>query len=372
MIGPIRRRVVLFAGGGTGGHTFPALAVARALPPGIEPVFLVPQDRGDEVRVAGEFRVLTLATPRTDRQRLLYPARLTRAVARARRILRETKAVGVVALGGYTCVPAAVAARLARLPLYLMECNAVPGRATRMLARFAAGVGLGAAAARPRLPARVAARVTGTPLRGETGGPAQPCDFGLDDGCPTLLVLGGSQGATGLNTRVLEGMPACRDRGFQVLHCAGEQDVDRVRAGYDRAGVRARVLDYLPEIGRAYSAADLVLSRAGASTVAECAARGRAAVFVPYPWHKDRQQAHNAWEAVRGGAAELIEEADLSPDALCGIVDSILLDTDRRARMGAAAQSLARPDAAAAMAAHVLECLGDAVAEAAQIRELAG
>jgi len=375
VIGPLRRRVVLFAGGGTGGHTYPALAVARAMPPGVEPVFLVPPDRGDAGRIGGEFRVVEAAAPRIDPGRVLYPARLARAVARARRVLRETQATGVVALGGYTCVPAAVAARLAGVPLYVVECNAVPGRATRLLSRFASGVGLGAAPARELLPRRARqsrALVTGTPLRAEAASTARPADFGLEEGRPTLLVLGGSQGAAGLNERVLAGLPRCRDLPFQVLHCAGAGDAARVRAGYAAAGVRAAVLDFLPDIGRAYAAADLVLARGGASTVAECAASGRPAVFVPYPWHRDRQQARNAEESVRAGAAQVVEEADLSPDALRGLVDGILLDAERRGRMARAARSLARPAAAAAMAAHILECLAPSRGERGTVVELVG
>jgi len=341
LIAPLKRKVVVFAGGGTGGHLFPGLAVARALP-SLEPVFLVPPDRGDAVHIDGEFRVVELAAPRVDRAPWLFPVRLARAVQRARRILRELDATAVVGLGGYASVPGAIAARSLGLPLYLIECNAVPGRATRFLARFAAGIGLGAAPAQATLPRGPLCRVTGTPLRGDLRTDTTKEEFGLEPALPTLLVLGGSQGASGLNARVLGGLEACARGAFQVLHCSGNRDAASVRAGYKSLDVPAAVIDFLPDIGRAYAVADLVLSRAGASTVAECAALRRPAVFVPYPWHRDRQQVHNAWEAVRAGAARIVEEADLDPTMLKGIVHEILLDPEQRHRMAEAAHGIAR------------------------------
>jgi UDP-N-acetylglucosamine--N-acetylmuramyl-(pentapeptide) pyrophosphoryl-undecaprenol N-acetylglucosamine transferase len=362
LIAPLNRKVVVFAGGGTGGHLFPGLAVARALPT-LEPVFLVPPDRGDADHIGGEFGVVELDTPRVDRAPLLFPMRLALAVRRARRILRELNATAVVGLGGYASVPGALAARSLGLPLYLIECNAVPGRATRLLARFAAGIGLGAAPAQATLPGGPRCRVTGTPLRADLRRDAAREEFGLDPALPTMLVLGGSQGAAGLNARVLGGLSACAPGTFQVLHCSGNRDAANVHAGYRNLHVPATVVDFLPDIGRAYAVADLVLSRAGASTVAECAALRRPAVFVPYPWHKDRQQVHNAWEAVRAGAAKIVEEADLDPPMLRGIVQEILLDPEERQRMAQAAQHIARPEAAHDMAAHLVESLGEALAE---------
>lgn len=371
MIAPLQRPVVVFAGGGTGGHLYPGLAVARALD-GHEPVFLIPPDRGDAERVNGEFRVAVLRAPRPDRSRLLYPVRLLASVARARGILAALRASAVVGLGGYASVPAALAGRSLGLPLYLIQCDAIMGRATRLLARFAQGVGLGSERAREGLPPRIACRVTGTPLRRETRAKGDRRDFGLDPSLPTLLVTGGSQGAEGLNTRVIEGLAGCRGRDFQVLHCAGARDAARVKAAYAGLGVRGRVVDFLPEIGRAYAVADLALARAGASTVAECAALGLPAIFVPYPFHRDRQQTWNALDAVRAGAARIVEEKDLDPAAFRAIVDGILLDGAERCAMSRAAAAIARPDAARDMAAHLIETFGPALSEARWHAELGG
>jgi UDP-N-acetylglucosamine--N-acetylmuramyl-(pentapeptide) pyrophosphoryl-undecaprenol N-acetylglucosamine transferase len=363
VIAPLHRKRVVFAGGGTGGHLFPALALARALP-SVEPVFLVPPDRGDEKLLRGEFRSVAFGSPRVDRAPWLYPARLAWAVRRARAILRDERASAVVGLGGYASVPASIAARTLGLPLYLVECNAVPGKATRALARWADGIGLASAQARDGLAGgRADCKITGTPLRRELfdeyGGAA---DFGLEPGVKTLLVIGGSQGATRLNERVVDGLATCRDLRFQVLHCTGDTDAARIRADYDELGIRAHVVGFLSDIGRAYAAADLVLARAGASTVAECLALGRPAVFVPFPWHKDRQQHLNAREAAACGAARVVEQQSLSPMAVRLLVKELLLRDEERDAMAEYARAVGRPSAARDMAAHVLESFGDALA----------
>jgi len=371
VIAPVKRRTVVFAGGGTGGHLFPALAVARALP-GFDSVFLVPEDRGDPDRLAGEFPCRTLDCPRPDRARWRYPAQLAKAVAAARRSLRDLDAAAVVGLGSYASIPASLAARSLGIPLYLMECNAVPGKATRLLSRFAQGIGLGSGQALSGLKRRRTCRVTGTPLRSELKATSRPSDFGLSDQRPTLLVLGGSQGATGLNSVVLAGLTACVDLDFQVLHCTGREDAGRMRAAYARVGVPTAVIDFVPDVGRLYAAADLVLCRAGASTVAECAALGLPAVFVPYPWHRDRQQERNALETVVAGAARLIPQEELDVLAFRRIVEEILLDRSKLREMAECAGRIARPAAAQEMAAHLIESLGEAVSEPHWMAELGG
>ena len=195
---------------------------------------------------------------------------------------------------------------------------------------------------------------------------------GLVPGRPTLLVVGGSQGARGLNSRVLAGVQASADLPFQLLHCAGPADAARVRDLYRDLPVSSAGVDFLPDIGRAYAVADLVLARAGASTVAECLALAKPAVFVPYPWHKDRQQARNAEAAVGAGAARMVPEEALTPAVFRGLVQDLLVDGAERERMRARAARHARPDAARAMAAHLIESLGEAVGESPWHVEIGG
>jgi UDP-N-acetylglucosamine--N-acetylmuramyl-(pentapeptide) pyrophosphoryl-undecaprenol N-acetylglucosamine transferase len=157
-----------------------------------------------------------------------------------------------------------------------------------------------------------------------------------------------------------------------VLHCAGREDAARVEAAYGELGVRGKVVGFLGEIGRAYAVSDLVLARAGASTVAECAALALPAVFVPYPFHRDRQQAWNALDAVRAGAARIVEEKDLDPAAFRALVDGILLDPAERRAMSKAMAAVARPEAASDMAAHLIETFGAALSEDRWHAELGG
>ncbi len=371
MIAPVKKPVLLFAGGGTGGHVYPALALARALPM-FEVLFVVPKGRGDTDRIRGEFETVEMDAPRVDRERLRFPVRFLRSVVEARQLLRERDVAAVAGMGGYSAVPVCIAAKTMRKPFYLVELNAVAGKATRALARLASGVGLGDAAPLDTFQRHAPCRVTGTPLRTEAHLEASHDTFGLSPDLPTLLVLGGSQGARGLNTRIIEAMRPCEDLRFQVLHCAGSADAERVRAAYRPLARHAVVLDYLDEIGSAYSVADVVIARAGASTVAECLARGKPTEIVPYPHHRDQQQHKHAQGAVAADAARLVREEELTPPAFRRIVAPLLVDLAERESMAVRAHALARPAAAEDMAGHLLETLGHALAERSWVAELGG
>jgi len=378
VIAPLRKNVIVFAGGGTGGHIYPAVAVARAMP-SVDSLFLVPSDRGDAERLRGEFRCVASDSPRFDRGRLLYPVRLARAVWKARGILQRENAKAVVGLGSYASVPACLAARSLGLPVYLMAFDAVPGRATRMLAPLARGIGLGSELARSRFPLKAPVRVTGTPLRDDLHKPdalnaeqRSPEWFGLRHDTPTLLVFGGSQGARGLNRRVREGIAACGDLDFQVLHITGPDEVDETWDAYRGMRRRASVHGHLADMGAAYAVADLILCRGGASSVAECLALGKPAVFVPYPWHRDDHQAQNAQAAARSGAAVLVREEELDAARMREVLTRYLVSGTERERMAELAQGMGRPQAARSMAAHLLETFGDAVAEPQWSAELGG
>jgi len=377
MIAPLRRSVVVFAGGGSGGHLYPAVAVARAMP-SVQPLFLVPSDRGDEERLDGEYRSVAFDSPRIDRGRVLYPARLASAVWRARRILRNEEAKAVVGLGSYASVPACLAARSLGLPVYLMAFDAVPGRATRLLTPLAQGIGLGSELARSRFPLSAPCRVTGTPLREELRQEADAEAFGLQRDVPTLLVFGGSQGARELNRCVVSGIAASSALQFQVLHVSGPEDLSTVRDAYERMSRRAEVRPFLGEVsgptsmGAAYALADLVICRGGASSVAECLALGKPAVFVPYPWHRDGHQARNAQAAARSGAAVVVEQENLDVACVGGLLRRYLIAPAERQRMADLAAAMGRPAAARSMAAHLLETFGDALAEPQVTMELGG
>lgn len=330
---------VAFAGGGTGGHVVPGLhLVERSLlagAPGLDDLLWFTSGRPVEDRVLEGFAppcafervALTLeasggGAPGLGRLALRTPP----AVLAARRALLRHRTQVLLGLGGYTTLPAALAARSLGVPVALLEINAVPGRATRTLARLASRVlhawegtlPPGGEGARDRL---VGAPVAPAVAAVGEGRPA-PGDarrfLGFDPGRPLLLVLGGSQGAGSLNAFLREHVGSLFDAGLQVLHQCGPGRLDETPVA--RPGLR--VEEYLSPMAQALAAATVVLCRGGASTLAEVAAARRPALVVPYPHHADRHQERNAREL--GGGVELVEDAALGPGvvarlvALCG------------------------------------------------------
>jgi UDP-N-acetylglucosamine--N-acetylmuramyl-(pentapeptide) pyrophosphoryl-undecaprenol N-acetylglucosamine transferase len=253
-------------------------------------------------------------------------------------------------------VPVGLAARSLGLPLFLLEQNAVTGRANRWLSRIACRVYHG-------LPPQCAGRrglLTGTPLRpdvGRLGRDAARCALGFATDLPLVLVVGGSQGAEALNVVVPEALVAC-ERPVAVVHLAGAGKDAAVIGRYSAAPVdriEARVLAAASDMATLYAAADLVICRGGGTTVAELVAAGRPAIIVPYPHHRDRQQVHNAEVLVAVDAAVLIEEHELTASWLAGMLQALFSAPERLVSMGNAARSVGSGDATAAIVAD-LEC----------------
>ncbi len=357
------RRIVL-AGGGTGGHIEPMLAVADALRTqdpggsltcigtarGLE-VDLVPA-RGHELRL-----IPPVPLPRRPTLDLLrVPDRLLASVRSAAGILRETRAQALVGFGGYVALPAYLAARRAGIPIIVHEQNAVPGLANRVGARFAALVAVTFPGT--RLPG---AELVGMPLRPQIADLDRHslrelgrAHFGLEPDRPTLLVFGGSQGARKLNTAVGAVVDALRDRGIQILHAVGPKNVsppEPITGGHPVAYV---AVPYLERMDLAYAAADLALCRAGAVTCAELSAVGLPAVFVPLPIGNGEQR-HNAEPVVAAGGGLLVEDGDLTGDYLLDAVAPLLLDESRLTAMAAASAGLGRRDAGDRMAELILD-----------------
>jgi UDP-N-acetylglucosamine--N-acetylmuramyl-(pentapeptide) pyrophosphoryl-undecaprenol N-acetylglucosamine transferase len=286
---------------------------------------------------------------------------------RAWRLIGRTRPAAVVGFGAYVSLPVGAAAALRGVPLVLHEQNSVPGLANRVLSRWAHSVGVTyeesiAALARPER-----ATVTGNPVRAEVLSSSRVAGrrtLGLADTDLVLLVFGGSRGARHLN----EALVRLRERllaidGLRVMHVAGPREADSVREALRVSGgdgdCRWRVVDYLPAMGDAIAAADLVVCRAGATTLAEITALGAPAVLVPYPYATDDHQTKNASALVAHGAAHLVADADLDADAFGDELVTLLTDGGRRATMSAAARTLGRPDAAR----HVTELVRRAVRE---------
>jgi UDP-N-acetylglucosamine--N-acetylmuramyl-(pentapeptide) pyrophosphoryl-undecaprenol N-acetylglucosamine transferase len=343
---------VVIAGGGTGGHLFPGIALAETLVARGGRVTFVGTAGGIEVRAvpAAGFELRLIPGAQVRGGGWLRAARgmvaTARGVARALRLLRELRPDLVVGVGGYASVAMVSAARLRRTPIVLLEQNTVPGVASRTLGRFAGRVCLGFAEAARFFPPERCVH-TGNPVRAAVL--ATPAGAAAG---PGVLVFGGSQGARHLNDAFL----AAAERlgsllvGVRIRHQTGSSDHERVAAGYARLGLPARVDAFVTDMGGAYAAADLVVARAGAMSCAEITARGLPAILVPYPHAADDHQRHNAEVLVRAGAATMLLDPDLDGERLATALRPLLEDAGLRTRMAAAARTVGRPDAAARVA----------------------
>ncbi len=357
-----RQLHVLLAGGGSGGHVFPALAVGEELCARGHRVSFAGSARGMEARLVPargvEFHALR-ARPMTGRGpvgKALAVVTLLVAGLAAARLVKRLAVDAVVGTGGYASAPAVLGGALARRPALLVEPNARPGYANRRLARWAAG----AAVAFPEAGRELAcpARATGVPVR-EAFFRVAPAPAG---GALGLLVLGGSQGARSLNLAVAQALGAAPPAagGLEVLHQTGAAHLEETRSAYERAGLgregaaAVRLEPFLDDVAGAMAASHLVISRAGAITLAEIAAAGRAAVLVPLSLAEGHQR-DNALAFQAAGAARVVEGAPSLAPSLTKLLAELLSDRAALAAMGRAARALGRPGAAAAIADWVEE-----------------
>ncbi|HEX6231147.1 MAG TPA: undecaprenyldiphospho-muramoylpentapeptide beta-N-acetylglucosaminyltransferase [Actinomycetota bacterium] len=360
---------IVIAGGGTAGHVFPALALARRLASAGHEVRFVGTAHGQEARLvpaAGFPLVEVEARPLVRRPSLravVAPIAALRSVGRLRPVVRTSDVV--VGMGGYVSVPAALAALRERRPLVLHEQNAVPGLANRILARGARSIGVAFADAARALPRRASVIVTGNPVRDEilaVGAERERLakeaieELELDEARATVVVFGGSQGALHLNRSTVEAVRGMTSAEIQVVLLTGAAHAGSVRAALGpEPPVPVRVLAFLERMELAYAAADLVVARAGATTVAEVAACGVASVLIPYPYATGRHQEANARALQRAGGASVLLDDELDGPALAERIRELLDDPDRLRSMGERARAWSRPDAADALAALVLD-----------------
>ncbi len=348
-------RTVMIMAGGTGGHVFPALAIARELRAMREIVWLG-TERGIEARLvpaAGyptEWIEVEGLRGKGVGRWLGAPIRLARAVLQAWRVLRRRRPGVVLGLGGFASGPGGIAAWLAGTPLVIHEQNAVAGLTNRWLARFATRIAEGFPGS---FPAEQGALYVGNPVRPEISALPPPRErFEARSGPLRLFVFGGSQGAAALNRLLPEAvalLPASRRP--RVLHQTGVRDRESTEAAYRAAGLEADVRAFVDDMAAAYAEADLVVSRAGALTVAELAAAGVGAILVPFPAAVDDHQTRNAEWLSRVSAAQVVSEAGLTAPELANRLATLLGNgRTRLLAMAEAARSQARPDAARRMA----------------------
>jgi len=351
----------ILAGGGTGGHVIPALAIANELKKsyGAEVLF-IGTARGIENRLvpAAGYPLQLVRVGALKNVSLMTRAKtafdLPRAVWDAGRMLNEFAPDVVIGVGGYASGPAMLAAVVKHIPTLAFEPNVVPGFANRVVARFVSG-----AAVHFEETAKYFrhAEVTGVPVR--------QAFFEIPvlinkkrGGIPTLLVFGGSQGAHAINEAMIRCLPELQRQapGIHIIHQTGERDYNDALTAYRGLGESAEVFKFIEDMPAAFARADLVVCRSGASTVAEITAAGKPAIFVPFPRAADDHQRVNAEALARSGAAVVVEESKLEGVWLAETIAALLGDPRRLQMMSEAARSLAHPNAArdiAAMAARV-------------------
>ena len=353
------RRVLIMAGG-TGGHVFPALALARLLRAASHEVVWLGTQRGLEARVVPAEQIpiewLSMSGVRGKGvlTLLLAPFKLAWSVWQALDVMRRRQPALVVGFGGFVTGPGGVAAWLTRRPLVIHEQNAIAGYSNRMLAHLARRV---LTAFPNAFPAGVDAQVVGNPVRADILMQPPPAErFARREGALRLLVVGGSLGASRLNTVVPF---AVEQSGLElhVRHQAGERGLDSARAAYEEAGVTADISAFITDMAQAYADADLVICRAGALTVSELAAVGVASILVPFPAAVDDHQTVNAQYLVREGAAVLIADRDLTPARLASELKLLCAGRGKLLAMGERARLVAKPRAAEDLAAACMQQL---------------
>jgi len=323
---------IIIAAGGTGGHLYPGIAIAREVLAGVgNEVQFVGTALGIEARVLPNegLPVRFIASGKIKGMGLGSIARtvitLPRGIVQAAALLRRERPAAVVGVGGYASGPVGFAAWLLRIPLVIVEPNSYAGLANRLLGRLARTVFVCFPGQDRQNFFPAGKKVLAGPLvrKGiDTGDRTRArAAFGLEPGRFTVLVMGGSGGAHAINMAMKDAAPDLKDvPDLQVLHQTGEKDADDVSQGYRRVGMKATVLPYIQDMAGAYAATDLVVSRAGATTVAELAVCGKRAVLIPYPYAADNHQEHNARSLAERGAGEVIIQKDLTPSLLAAVI----------------------------------------------------
>jgi len=365
LLAPLGAPLALIMAGGTGGHVFPALALARELRARSWQVVWLGTRRGLEARlvpaeqIAVEWLSVSGLRGKGALVWLSAPLKLARALLQALAVIRRRRPALVVGLGGFVAGPGGIAAWMLRRPLLIHEQNAIAGFTNRCLARLARRV---LTAFPGSFPPRVHAQVVGNPVRREIAELPPPSQrFAQRHGPTRLLVVGGSQGATQLNAMVPFALArAAATQRFEVQHQSGERWIEAAKRNYAEAGMTVRLQPFIEDMAAAYGWADLVICRAGALTVSELAAAGVGAILVPFPAATDDHQTRNAAFLVDDGAAVMIAERELSAERLAGELVRLCHGRARLLAMAERARALARPRAAQELADACVELVRSA------------
>lgn len=358
---------IVIAGGGTGGHIYPGIAVVESIKQfGYEPeVMLVGSGRGLERKVASSagfeiFEIVSRPLPvRFGIKSILSILSALVGLIQSFVILLVYRPRVIIATGGYASGPCVLAGKMLGIPVVLIEPNVIPGRTTRMLARFVDQIALGYKEAVRYFKRGTNLRVTGVPTRISIikQNREQATDLlGLDPSRKTIFVFGGSRGASSINRAFIGAAKILESRkDLQFLIQTGKRDYSMVLNAINALDVRCKVFEYVDNIGIAYRASDLIVSRAGAATIAEINAIGLPSILIPYPYALGEHQKANATILAEHGAALVIEDRELTPHRLAEAILDLISDQDKLNRMSQRSLELGRQDAANDIAAHILD-----------------
>jgi UDP-N-acetylglucosamine--N-acetylmuramyl-(pentapeptide) pyrophosphoryl-undecaprenol N-acetylglucosamine transferase len=350
----------VIACGGTGGHLFPGVAVAEALRArGHEVMLFVSEKEIDTLALSGRQQFRFEKLPTIGLPSLYSPAilgfvrRFNQSLAVCRSIYRKFQPHVVLGMGGFTSTAPVLAGRMRGVATFIHESNAIPGKANKMTARFVRAVLLGFKECAPFFP-KVRTEVTGTPIRSDlTRLDRQVArqKLGLRADLATALVMGGSQGATGINQALIKALPTLKNIQLQLIHLTGKREERLMADNYQRENVPAYVAAFHHQMEEVYSASDFVIARSGAASLAEFAAFGLPGILIPFPYAADDHQTRNAEIFVRAGAAVMVKEADISGDVLARHITDLITDPQKLRQMSESSARLAPNNAAEVVAA---------------------
>ncbi|OGV45583.1 MAG: hypothetical protein A2017_12270 [Lentisphaerae bacterium GWF2_44_16] len=360
--------------GGTGGHFYPGLTIARTFKEQGGKVMLLLSGKHAEsqAETAGKFGIPSAVVPLSVRSSnifriLLFLKNLAQGTVKARIAMKNFRPDAILTMGSFTSIPAALAGMSLKVPLFIHEGNARLGRANQYLSRYARQMALSFPLANPQK-CKCLSTVTGMPVRPELlrDRPERKealflinSRYGTDlkNELPLLLIFGGSQGAAVFNNTVPEALLKQEEYNFQVIHLTGAGHIEKVKKVYENAGFPRLVIEKSEDMGLFYAASDMVLSRAGGSTISELAVFGRYAVLVPYPYAADRHQDDNAAYHAETGGAQVLANEECTVEALSVIIKDWRLHSEKYLEKGVAASINARPEASEA----ILRLIGDSL-----------
>ena len=350
----------VIACGGTGGHLFPGIAVAEVLRErGHEVLLFVSEKEIDSLALSTRSQFRFEKLPTVGLPSICSPAifgfirRFTESFSRCRSIYQKFKPQVVLGMGGFTSTAPIIAGRLRGISTLIHESNAVPGRANRLAAKMVRAVLLGFKECAAFFP-KVRTELTGTPIRSELkrlDRQSARLKLGLQPDVTTMLVMGGSQGASGINQAIIKSLPLVSEAALQVIHLSGSRDERLVAENYRRERIPAFVAAFHHHMEEAYSAADFAVARAGAASLAEIASFELPSILIPFPYAADDHQTRNAEIFARAGAAFVLKESELSPELLNQKIREMIDRPEQLQRMSENCARLAPRDAANRVAA---------------------